>query len=79
MDVAVRKFRGLAGPKGAPREVVAAWDAAIPKLLADPAYKRIYTRNGLQPGFVPHADYSRFIAEFAAQTQSFLTASGMAR
>ena len=53
VDVSVRKFRGLAGPKGAPREVVAAWDAAIPKLLADPAYKRIYTRNGLQPGFVP--------------------------
>ena len=79
VDVAVRKFRGLAGPKGASREVVAAWDAAIPKLLADPAYKKIYTRNGLQPGFVPHADYARFIGEFAAQTQAFLTASGMAR
>jgi putative tricarboxylic transport membrane protein len=79
VDVAVRKFRGLAGPKGVSREVVAAWDAAIPKLLADPAYKRIYTRNGLQPGFVPHADYARFIGEFAAQTQAFLSASGMAR
>jgi putative tricarboxylic transport membrane protein len=79
VDVSVRKFRGLAGPKGAPREVVAAWDAAIPKLLADPAYKKIYTRNGLQPGFVRHDDYARFISGFAAETQAFLTASGMAR
>jgi len=79
VDVSVRKFRGLAGPKGTPREVVALWDAAIPKLLADPAYKQIYTRNGLQPGFVPHADYGRFISAFAAETQAFLNASGMAR
>ena len=79
VDVSVRKFRGLAGPKGAPRDVVAAWDVAIPKLLADPAYKEIYTRNGLQPGFVAHADYARFINDFAAETQAFLKASGMAR
>jgi tripartite-type tricarboxylate transporter receptor subunit TctC len=79
VDVSVRKFRGLAGPKGAPRDVVASWDAAIPKLLADPAYKQIYTRNGLQPGFVAHADYARFINDFAAETQAFLKASGMAR
>ena len=79
VDVSVRKFRGLAGPKGTPREVAAAWDAAIPKLLADPAYTQIYTRNGLQPGFVPHADYGRFISAFAAETQAFLNASGMAR
>jgi tripartite-type tricarboxylate transporter receptor subunit TctC len=79
VDVSVRKFRGLAGPKGASREVVAAWDAAIPKLLADPAYKQIYTRNGLQPGFVPHAEYARFIGDFASETQAFLKASGFAQ
>jgi putative tricarboxylic transport membrane protein len=77
VDVSVRKFRGLAGPKGAPPAVLAAWDAAIPKLLADPAYKQIYTRNGLQPGFIPHAEYPRFISEFAAETQAFLKASGI--
>lgn len=79
VDVSVRKFRGLAGPKGTPRNVAAAWDAAIPKLLADPVYKQIYTRNGLQPGFIPHADYARFISAFASETQAFLQASGMAR
>jgi tripartite-type tricarboxylate transporter receptor subunit TctC len=79
VDVSVRKFRGLAGPKGAPASVVAAWDAAIPKLLADPVYRQIYTRNGLEPGFIPHAAYGRFIADFAFETEAFLRASGMKR
>lgn len=50
VDLSVRKFRGLAGPKGMSREVIAAWEAAIPRLLADPDYQRIYTRNNLMPG-----------------------------
>ena len=43
IDLSVRKFRGLAGPKGTPPDVIAAWEAAIPKLLDDPAYKKLYT------------------------------------
>ena len=72
IDLSVRKFRGLAGPKGTPPAVIAAWDAAIPKLLADPAYKKIYARNGLEPGFIPHAQYPGFIADFGRQTEAFL-------
>ena len=64
IDLSVRKFRGLAGPKGTPPEVIAAWEAAMPKLLADPAYKQIYTKNSLQPGFIPHAEYVKFMNEF---------------
>ena len=29
-------------------------------------YKQIYTRNGLQPGFMPHAEYVAFIGEFGS-------------
>jgi putative tricarboxylic transport membrane protein len=45
IDLAVRKFRGLAGPKGMPPDVIAMWEAAIPKLLDDPAYRKLYTEN----------------------------------
>ena len=31
IDLSVRKFRGLAGPKGTPPDVIAAWEAAIPQ------------------------------------------------
>jgi tripartite-type tricarboxylate transporter receptor subunit TctC len=72
IDLSVRKFRGLAGPKGTPAPVVAALESAVPKLLSDPAFVRIYTANGLQPGFMPRAEYAAFISEFARQTEAFL-------
>ena len=79
IDLSVRKFRGLAGPKGTPPAVIAAWEAAVPKLLADPRYKAIYTKNGLQPGFIPHAEYVKFMSEFGSQTEAFLKESGVIR
>jgi putative tricarboxylic transport membrane protein len=78
IDLSVRKFRGLAAPRGTPPAVIAAWEAAIPLLLDDPAYKRIYLANGLQAGFIPHAAYVAFINEFGAQTEAFLEDSGNA-
>jgi tripartite-type tricarboxylate transporter receptor subunit TctC len=77
VDVAATKFRGLAGPKGLPPEVIAAWEAAIPKLLADPKYKAIYTENALQPNFIKHDDYVKFIAQFGGDTEAFLKQSGV--
>ncbi len=39
IDLSVRKFRGLAGPKGTPPAVIAAWETAVRTLLEDPEYK----------------------------------------
>ena len=77
IDLAVRKFRGLAGPKGTPAEVIAAWDAAIPKLLDDPEYRKLYTENSLQPGFIPHAEYVGFMDRFGRDTEAFLRDAGV--
>ena len=79
IDLSVRKFRGLAGPKGMSREVIAAWEAAIPRLLADPDYQRIYTRNNLIPGFIPHEEYVTFLNEFGGQTEAYLKETGVIR
>jgi tripartite-type tricarboxylate transporter receptor subunit TctC len=76
IDLSVRKFRGLAGPKGTPPHVIAAWEAAIPKLLADPDYKRLYVANSLEPGFIPHKEYVAFMDEFGAETERFLRDAG---
>jgi tripartite-type tricarboxylate transporter receptor subunit TctC len=77
VDISVRKFRGLAGPKGTPPAVIAAWEAAVPKLLEDPQYKKIYSENNLQAGFIPHAQYVTFINDFGQETESFLKESGV--
>ena len=75
-DVVARKFRGLAGPKGLPQDVVAAWEKAIPQVLENPEYKALYTANNLRPDFIPHAEYVEFIKTFAAETQAFLKQTG---
>jgi tripartite-type tricarboxylate transporter receptor subunit TctC len=79
VDLAVRKFRGLAVPKGTPAAVIGAWESAIPKLLADPAYKKIYTKNSLEPGFLAHREYAAFMNDFGRQTGAFLKESGAIR
>jgi tripartite-type tricarboxylate transporter receptor subunit TctC len=75
----VRKFRGLAAPKGTPAAVISAWESAIPKLLADPAYRTIYTKNSLEPGFLAHREYVAFMNDFGRQTEAFLRESGAIR
>jgi putative tricarboxylic transport membrane protein len=72
IDLSVRKFRGLAGPKGTPAAVITALESAVPTLLADATFKKIYVANGLQPGFMSHSEYAAFVAEFGRQTEAFL-------
>lgn len=76
-DIVARKFRGLAGPKGLPDDVVAAWEKAIPQLLEDPEYKAAYSKASLRPEYIPHADYVEFIQTFANETEAFLKESGV--
>ena len=62
---------------GSGRQVIAAWETAIPKLLEDPQYKKLYTDNNLQPGFIPHAEYVKFMDDFGKETESFLKGAGV--
>ena len=76
-DVVVRKFRGLAGPKGLPDDVVAAWEAAAKKVLEDPKYKEVYEAGNLRAEFIAHDDYVKFIETFGKETEAFLKESGV--
>lgn len=76
-DVVVRKFRGLAAPKGLPDDVIAIWENATQELLDSPKYQAVYENNNLRPEFMPHAEYGPFIENFAQETASFLRESGV--
>jgi tripartite-type tricarboxylate transporter receptor subunit TctC len=76
-DIVARKFRGLAGPKGLPENVIAAWETAVPAALDNAEYKAAYTKANLRPEFIPHAEYVEFIKNFADETRAFLTEAGV--
>ena len=79
IDLSVRKFRGLAGPKGLPRDLISRWETAVRTLLDDPEYKKLYIADGLQPGFMPHDEYVGFMNTFGNDTATFLKESGVIR
>lgn len=76
-DVVVRKFRGLAGPKGLPDNVIKAWESGIQKVLEDPEYVKDYTADVLTPDYMSHDEYVTFINEFGADTEAFLKETGV--
>ncbi|MCA3625395.1 MAG: tripartite tricarboxylate transporter substrate binding protein [Methylobacterium sp.] len=76
-DVVVQKFRGLAGPKGLPADVIGIWEKAIPQLLADAEYRRIYAAESLVPDFIPQAAYATFINDFAQSSEAFFRETGV--
>jgi putative tricarboxylic transport membrane protein len=75
-DIALVKFRGLAGPKDLPDNVTKIWDEAVQKVLADPEYKKVYAAEVLVPKFIPHKDYATFVNDFATTTEAFLKETG---
>ena len=77
IDLVVDKFRGLAGPKGLPEDVIAAWEQAIPLLLEVPEFKEYYQERALVPAFMPHDEYGSFIARFAEDQKKFMAEYGI--
>lgn len=75
--VVLEKFRGLAAPKGVPANIAKIWNEAVPKLLTDPDYKKLYSEENLIPNFLPHGEYGAFVNRFAGETAAFLKANGV--
>ncbi len=76
-DVVLKKFRGLAAPKGLPDDIAAIWDKAAQATLADPDYKRSYEAQSLIADFMDHTRYPEFVTTFANETTAFLKQSGV--
>jgi tripartite-type tricarboxylate transporter receptor subunit TctC len=77
IDMVVNKFRGIVAPKGVPAEVIAAWEAAIPKVMADPEFQKWYKAANLIPAFMPHAEYVPFIENVAQEQGEFFKEYGI--
>ena len=79
IDLVVTKFRGLAGPKGLPENVLKAWDDGIRAVLADPAYQEEYKKENLVVAFKDHTEAGAFTNEVAADIAKSLRELGVAK
>ena len=67
-DVVIRKFRGLASPKGVPDNIAKAWEEGARKVLELPAYKTEYTKDHLTPMLLGREAARKFIQDVAQET-----------
>lgn len=79
IDLVVNKFRGIAAPKGLPANVVAAWEKGIQDVLEVPAFKAWYMESSLVAHYLSHAEYAKFVEEFAADQSEFFKKYGITK
>jgi putative tricarboxylic transport membrane protein len=79
IDLVVTKFRGLAGPKNLPPEVLKAWSEGIRAVLDDPAYRREYARESLVPAYMGPEQAGAFTARFAGELADSLRELGLVK
>ena len=76
-DLVLTKFRGLAGPKDTPLEIILALEKAIQSLLNNPSYRDIYESEMLTAKYMSHEDFADFVESFSTGTEKFLRDAGV--
>jgi putative tricarboxylic transport membrane protein len=76
-NVVIRKFRGLASPKGLPDSVAKIWEDAVRNAVALPAYKAEYTKDSLIPMVLGRDAARKFTSEVAADTAASFKEMGL--
>jgi tripartite-type tricarboxylate transporter receptor subunit TctC len=76
-DLVVRKFRGLAGPKGIPDDVAEAWHKALEIVLASDAYQSQIAQDSLVPALMGREDARKLTTEFADELGASINELGI--
>jgi tripartite-type tricarboxylate transporter receptor subunit TctC len=77
IDMVVKKFRGIVGPKGLPADVIQAWEAAIPKVLMDPKFQEWYKAASLIPAYMNHEEFTTFMASVVREQDAYFKEYGI--
>lgn len=78
-DLVVRKFRGLAGPKGIPDDVAEAWRKAMEIVLATPAYKEQIAKESLIVSLMGRNEARKFTDAFVQEVSGSLKELGVVK
>lgn len=77
LDVTVKKFRGLAGPKGIPDDVAKALEDAVRAAVNNPAYKSQYVKESLVPIVKGRKEARAYTEEFVKEISTSLRELGV--
>jgi len=78
-DLVVRKFRGLAGPKGIPDDIARVWETALKHVIESPAYKAVYMKDSLIPILMGREEARKFTREVAEEIAASLKDLGVVK
>ena len=76
-DVSLEAWRGVAVPKGTPREVIATLEAAIRKTVESPEFAAGCERLGARPAFMGADDFGHLIAREDGELARIMDVIGM--
>jgi tripartite-type tricarboxylate transporter receptor subunit TctC len=77
VDVALEAWRGIAVPRGTPRPVIAALEAAIRRSVEAPEFASGSEALGVRPAFLPAAEFGELIAKEDADLARLMQQIGL--
>jgi tripartite-type tricarboxylate transporter receptor subunit TctC len=77
VDVALEAWRGIAVPRGTPKAVVAALEAAIRNAVESPEFAKASENLNVRPAFLPATEFGELIAREDAELAAMMRAMGM--
>jgi tripartite-type tricarboxylate transporter receptor subunit TctC len=77
LDVALELWRGIAVPKGTPKPVIAALEAAIRKTVASKEFAEGSDKLGARPAFLSAADFAKVVAKEDTEISKLMVLLGM--
>jgi len=76
-DVEAVLWRGVATPKGTPKDAIAKLEDAIKKVVMSPAFKAHCAKLGFEPAFLGAAAFDKYIADDDAATAKLMQQLGL--
>lgn len=77
VDVSVEAWRGIAAPRGTPRPVIAALEAAIRKTVESSDFAATNEKFGVRPSFAPASEFGDQIAREDAELARLMLVIGL--
>jgi tripartite-type tricarboxylate transporter receptor subunit TctC len=77
VNVSLEAWRGIAAPKGTPREIIAALEAAIRRTVEEPEFIKGSENLGVRPAFAPAAPFGDLIAKEDAEMARLMQLIGV--